>query len=158
MCPKLALAAFALVAQACQQQEQGLGNIPQASAAQGEDPMPEPAAPAGATRLSFRGVGEPPRQGAAGGAAARFSGILSRLDGCLVVTAPNGIRVQPVFPAGKAAWDEASGALTFAGGTYRPGDRIELGGGAVASPSAYARQSGVDIAPCRESRLWAVIA
>ena len=120
--------------------------------------MPNSVPPAGGTRLSYRAVGVAPRQGAAGGAAARLSGVLSRVDGCLVVTAPNGIRVQPVFPAGKAVWDEASGALIFQGKTYRPGDRIDLGGGGITSPSAYARQPGVEIAPCPESNLWAVIA
>lgn len=120
--------------------------------------MPEPVPPADGLRLSYWGVGAPPRRGAVGGAAARFSGVLSRLGGCLVVTAPNGIQVQPVFPAGKAAWDEASGTLNFEGKSYRPGDRIEFGGGGVGSPSAYARETGVEIAPCGATRIWAVIA
>lgn len=120
--------------------------------------MPSSVPPASGTRLSYRGVGLPPSRGAVGGAAARFGGVLSRLDGCLVVTAPNGIRVQPVFPAGKAVWDEASGTLRFAGKTYRPGDRIVLGGGGIGSRSAYALEAGVEIAPCGVSDLWAVIA
>lgn len=158
MYPKLTLAAFAMLAQGCQQPEQGLGNIPQASASQGQDAMPESVARTSGTRLSYWGVGIPKREGPAGGAAGRFGGVLSRLGGCLVVTAPNGIQVQPVFPAGKAAWDEASGTLRFQGRSYRPGDSIEFGGGTVSSPSAYARQTGVELASCAASRIWAVIA
>ncbi|HEX9948051.1 MAG TPA: hypothetical protein VGA98_10970 [Allosphingosinicella sp.] len=120
--------------------------------------MPEPARPKSATRLSYWGVGAPPRQGPLGGAAARLEGILSRLGGCLVVTLGNGRAVHPVFPSGKATWDEASGTLRFEGKIYRPGDRIILGGGGITSPSAYARESGVEIAPCPEENLWAVIA
>lgn len=158
MSRKLTLAAFAILAQGCQQPEQGLGNIPQASASQGQDAMPESAARTSGTRLSYWGVEVPPRQGPVGGAAGRFSGVLSRLDGCLVVTAPNGIQVQPVFPAGKAGWDEASGTLSFQGRSYRSGDSIEFGGGTVSSPSAYARQTGVELAPCAVSTIWSVIA
>ncbi|HYW15567.1 MAG TPA: hypothetical protein VE891_05370 [Allosphingosinicella sp.] len=120
--------------------------------------MSKPAPPATGIRLSYRGVGAPSRQGPVGGAAALFSGVLSRLGGCLVVTAPNGVRVQPVFPAGKAVWNESSGTLRFAGKTYRPGDRILLGGGGITSPSAYARETGVKIATCPERNLWAVVA
>ena len=158
MYPKLTLAAFAILAQGCQQSEQGLGNIPQASASQGQDAMPEPVARTSGTRLSYWGVGVPPRPGPAGGAAGRLGGVLSRLGGCLVVTAPNGIQVQPVFPAGKAVWDEASGTLKFKGRSYRPGDSIELGGGGVSSPSAYASQTGVELVPCAAGRIWTVIA
>jgi hypothetical protein len=154
----LIVAALAVLAQGCQPQEQGLGNIPEATASQDQEAMPNPVPRASGTRLSYRGVGVAPRQGAAGGAAAVFHGLLSRLGGCLVVTAPNGTRVQPVFPAGKADWDEASGVLIFEGKSYRPGDRIEIGGGVVASPSAYARETGVEIVPCAERNIWAVIA
>jgi hypothetical protein len=84
--------------------------------------------------------------------------VLERLGGCLVVSAGNGLSVHPVFPAGKAAWDEASGMLRFAGRGYRPGERIVLGGGGIGSPSAYAQEPGVAIAPCAVRRLWAVIA
>jgi hypothetical protein len=120
--------------------------------------MPESVARTSGTRLSYWGVGALPRQGLAGGAAGRFGGLLSRLGGCLVVTAPNGIQVQPVFPAGKAVWDEASGTLSFQGRSYRPGDSIDFGGGTVSSPSAYARQTGVELAPCAVSKIWSVIA
>jgi hypothetical protein len=111
---------------------------------------------AGGMRLYFSGVGVPPRSGPVGGAAARLSGVLARLGDCLVVTAPNGSRVQPVSRAGKAFWDEAAGALIFAGRSYRAGDRIEFGGGGIGSPAAYARETGVEIAPCAEAGLWAV--
>lgn len=119
--------------------------------------MPEPERPTSGTRLSYWGVGAPPRQGTVGGAAARLEGVLSLLGSCLVVTAGNGRAVHPVFPAGKAAWDDASGTLRFAGKTYRPGDRITLGGGGIGSPSAYAQEAGVRIAPCPVSDLWAVL-
>lgn len=155
---KLTLAAFAITAQGCQQSEQGLGNIPQASAAQGQQAMPNPVPPPDGIRLSYWGAGVPPRQGPTGGAAAVFRGVLSRAGGCLVVTAPNGIQVQPVFPAGKAIWDEAAHKLVFQGRSYRTGDRIELGGGEVSSPSAYARETGVELAPCAVGRVWSVIA
>ncbi len=112
----------------------------------------------GGMRLSFWGVGAPAADGPVGGAAARLEGVLSRLGGCLVVIPGNGVRIHPVFPAGKARWDEASETLSFAGRTYRPGDRITLGGGGVSSPPAYAREAGVAITPCTVSDLWVVIA
>lgn len=158
MSHKLVFAALAVLAQGCQQPEHGLGDFPQAAAPRGKEAMTQAEQPASGIRLSFSGVGEPPRPGPAGGAAGRLSGVLSRLGECLVVTAPNGLRVQPVFPAGKAVWDEAAGALIFAGRSYRPGDSIEFGGGGITSPSAYARVPGVEIAPCAESKVWAVIA
>lgn len=151
--------ALAALAQGCQQPEQDLGGDPQVLAEQGLRAMPEPdAAAAGTTRLSWWGAGRPRGTGAVGGAAARIGGVLSRLDGCLVVTTADGARVQPVFPAGKAQWNAASGTLSFGGRTYRPGDRITLGGGGITSPSSYAREAGVEIAPCPASDLWAVIA
>jgi hypothetical protein len=152
----LILAALALLAQGCQQPEQGLGNIPQATATESQDSMPEADSPTTGTRLSFWGVGLS-QDGPVGGAAARLEGVLSRLDGCLVVTASNGRRVQPVFPAGKARWDEAAGTLSFAGRLYRTGDRIALGGGGVSSPSAYAREAGVRLADCPVAELFAVV-
>lgn len=156
MSRNLLVAALAVLAQGCQEPEQGLGNIPQATAPQGQETMPEPGWPMSGTSLSFWGVGIP-SEGPVGGAAARLDGVLSSLGGCLIVTAPNGKRVQPVFPAGKASWDESAETLSFGGRTYRPGDRIALGGGGVASPSAYAREPGVRIADCPVADLFAVV-
>jgi hypothetical protein len=99
-----------------------------------------------------------PPDGPVGGAAARIDGVLSQVRGCLVVESDGGVRVHPVFPAGKARWNPATGTLSFAGRLYRPGDRITLGGGGIASPSAYRREAGVEIAPCEVSGLWVVIA
>jgi hypothetical protein len=154
---KLTLAALAFLAQGCQQPEQGLGNIPQATATESQDAMPEAESPTTGTSLSFWGVGLP-QGGPVGGAAARLDGVLSRLGGCLVVTASNGKRVQPVFPAGKAHWDESTATLSFGGRKYRAGDSITLGGGGVSSPSAYAGEAGVRIADCPVGDLFAVVA
>lgn len=120
--------------------------------------MPEPDTEATEIRLSYWGVGMQPSDGPVGGAAARLDGILSPVGGCLVVESDGGLRVQPVFPADKAQWNPATGTLSFAGRLYRPGDRITLGGGGVASPSAYGSEAGVEIAPCEVSDLWVVIA
>lgn len=109
------------------------------------------------TRLSLWGVGVVRERGAAvGGAASAFDGTLSRLGGCLVVTSGNGTRVQPVFPAGKATWDTATETLAFGGKRYGLGDRITLGGGGVASSSAYAREVGVQIVDCEAGELFVV--
>jgi hypothetical protein len=151
----LILAVLALFPQGCRQSGQEVGDIPQPARQSGPQAAGQSA---GGTRLSYWGVGAPARDGPTGGAAARLEGVLSRLGGCLVVIPGNGISVQPVFPAGKARWDEASQTLIFAGKAYRPGDRITLGGGGIASPSAYAREPGVAIAPCAQSDLWVVIA
>jgi hypothetical protein len=150
----LILAALALLAQGCRPEVAGLPEPAQRSAAAAG----AGSAAATGTRLSFWGVGAPDRDGPAGGAAARLDGTLARLGGCLVVGTGSGVRVQPVFPAGKARWDEAAGTLIFAGRTYRPGERIILGGGGIASPADYAREVGVTIAPCPVRDLWAVIA
>lgn len=120
--------------------------------------MPETGRAANETRLSLWGMGVPRQDGLVGGLAARLNGVLSQLGGCLVVTAGNGFRVQPVFPAGKAQWNQAAGTLTLSGKDYRLGDRITLGGGGVTSPSGYRREAGVEIAACEVSDLWAVIA
>jgi hypothetical protein len=87
-----------------------------------------------------------------------MDGVLSRVRGCLVVDSDGGVRLHPVFPAGTARWNPATGTLSSAGRLYRLGDRITLGGGGVASPSAYRREAGVEIAPCEVSDLWVVIA
>jgi hypothetical protein len=109
-------------------------------------------------RLSFWGVGMAPTDGAVGGAAARIDGVLSRVRGCLAVDSNGGHQLHPVFPAGKAQWNPGTGTLSFAGKLYRLGDRITLGGGGVASPSAYRREAGVEVVPCEVSDLWVVIA
>lgn len=153
MSRNLTLAAFAVLAQGCQQPEQELENRPQAPLQQGQAAMPEPERATTEIRLSYWGVGMPPP---VGGAAARLEGTLSRLGGCLIVIPGNGMRIQPVFPAGKARWNAAAGTLSFAGREYRPGDRITLGGGGAAP--AFRGESGVEIAPCEVSDLWVVIA
>jgi hypothetical protein len=108
-------------------------------------------------RLSYWGVGMVPPDGPVAGAAARIDGVLSRVGGCLVVAIDGGTRLHPVFPAAKAQWNSATGTLSLAGAQYRLGDRITLGGGGVASPSAYRGEAGVEIAPCEVSDLWVVI-
>ncbi|MEA3009580.1 MAG: hypothetical protein QOJ91_1272 [Sphingomonadales bacterium] len=158
MSRNLTIAALAILAQVCQQPEQGLGNFPQATASQGREAMSEPEPPTAGTRLSFWGLGAPAGEGPVGGAAARLDGILSRLGGCLVVTPGNGRAVHPVFPAGRAAWDERSQTLRLAGKAYRPGNRITLGGGAVDSPSDLRREAGVELAPCPVADYWVVVA
>jgi hypothetical protein len=152
----LTLAAFALLAHGCQQPGQELGNRPQAPLQQEQAAMPEPEQATTGMRLSYWGVGMPPPVGPVGGAAARLDGTLSRLGDCLIVIPGNGMRIQPVFPTGKARWNAAAGTLSFAGREYRPGDRITLGGGGAAP--AFRGESGVEIAPCEVSDLWVVIA
>jgi hypothetical protein len=152
----LTLAAFAVLAQGCEHPEQELGSRPEAPLQQEQVAMPEPERATTGMRLSYWGVGLPPPVGPVGGAAARLDGILSRRDGCLVVDLGEGRALHPVFPAGKAVWDEASGTLRLAGKSYRPGDRITLGGGGAAP--AFRGESGVEIAPCEVSDLWVVIA
>jgi hypothetical protein len=154
----LLLASLAVCAQGCQQPEHGLGDFPQAAAPQGQEAMPKPGQPTAGIRLSYWGVGVPPPKGPVGGAAARLEGVLSRLGGCIVVTPGNGRPVHPVFPAGKAQWDEASGTLRLAGKTYRAGDRIVLGGGGITSPSVFLRESGVQVVSCPVNDYWVVIA
>lgn len=149
MSRNLALIALAALTQGCQQPE--------------PDPRTSPGPPleqerAAEIRLSHWGVGTPLSDGPVGGATARIDGVLSRVGGCLVVDSDGGVRTHPVFPAGKAQWNPATGTLSFAGRLYRPGDPITLGGGGVASPSAYRREAGVEIAPCEISDLWVVIA
>jgi hypothetical protein len=124
----------------------------------GRGATPTPDREATGIRLSYWGVGSAPPEGPIGGAAARMDGTLTRVGGCLVVESDGGVRLHPVFPAGTARWDPDAGTLGFEGRTYRPGDRITLGGGGVASPSAYGREAGVEIAPCEVGELWVVIA
>jgi len=144
--------------QGCQQPEPEPRNSPAPPPEQGQAATPEREGETSEVRLSYRGVGMAPPKGPVGGAAALINGVLLRVRGCLVVETGGGVRVQPVFPAGKAQWNAATGTLIFEGREYRPGDRITLGGGGVTSPSAYRREAGVEIAPCEVSRLWAVIA
>jgi hypothetical protein len=144
--------------QGCQQPEPEPRNSPNPPLEQEQATRPEGGQETTEVRLSYWGVGMPPPDGPVGGAAARIDGVLSRVGGCLVVESDSGVRVHPVFPAGKAQWNPATGTLTFADRAYRPGDRITLGGGGVASPSAYGREAGVEIAPCEVGALWVVIA
>lgn len=144
--------------QGCQQPEPEPRNSPNPPLEQGQAATPEREGETSEVRLSYRGVGMAPPDGPVGGAAARIDGVLLRVRGCLVVATDSGVRVQPVFPAGKAHWNAATGTLSFEGRQYRPGDRITLGGGGVGSPAAYGREAGVEIAPCEVGDLWAVIA
>jgi len=154
----LALIALATLMQGCQQPEPEPRNSPSPPLEQGQAATPEREGETSEVRLSYWGVGMAPPDGPVGGAAARMDGVLSRVRGCLVVATDGGVRLQPVFPAGKAQWNAATGTLSFGGRQYRPGDRITLGGGGVASPSAYRSEAGVEIAPCEISGLWVVIA
>jgi len=154
----LALIALAALVQGCQRPEPEPRNSPGPPLEQGQAATPEQDRETTEVRLSYWGVGMAPPDGPVGGAAARIDGVLARVRGCLVVDPDGGARLHPVFPAGKARWDPATGALSFAGRLYRLGDRITLGGGGVASRSAYSREAGVEIAPCEVSDLWVVIA
>ena len=152
------IGAIALLASAagCRQTDRDVARVPSAAGTESLGATANPPPPTEGVRLSYWGVGIAPGDGPEGGAAARLEGVLSRLGACLVVRIGDGRPIHPVFPAGKARWDEAAGALIFAGRTYRPGERIVLGGGGV--PPRYARESGVELAPCAVSDLWAVIA
>jgi hypothetical protein len=148
------MAAVAALTQGCQQPAQDLGNKPQASRAPGDGTVEYRTME---TRLSYRGIGVD-RSGrrTVGGATAILNGVLSRVGNCLIVTAPNGIRVQPVFLAGTATWDAEAETLAYRGTNYRLGDRISLGGGAVAPSSAHRREPGVEIVDCEVAELFAV--
>lgn len=154
----LALVALAVLAQGCRQPDAEPERSPSAAIEQGPAAMSEGAGAATGIRLSYWGVGIPAPDGPVGGAAARLDGVLAAVGGCLVVETDGGVRVHPVFPAGKAQWNPTTGTLRFAGADYRPGDRITLGGGGVASSTAYGGEAGVEIAPCAVSDLWVVIA
>jgi len=153
-----ALIALATLMQGCQQPEPEQRNSPGPPLEQGQAVTPEREGETSEIRLSYWGVGMAPPGGPVVGAAARTYGVLARVRGCLVVDPDGGARLHPVFPAGKARWNPDTGTLSFAGRLYRLGDRITLGGGGVASPSAYRREAGVEIAPCGVSDLWVVIA
>jgi hypothetical protein len=152
-----ALIALATLLQGCQQPEPEQRNSPGPPLEQGQAATPERDRETTEIRLSYWGIAMALSDGPVGGATARIDGILSRVRGCLVVDSDGGVRLHPVFPAGKARWNPATGTLSFAGKLYRLGDRITLGGG-VASPSAYPREAGVEVAPCEVSDLWVVIA
>lgn len=158
MSRNLALIALATLMQGCQKPEPEPRNGPSPPLEQGQTATPEREGETSEVRLSYWGVGMAPPDGPVGGAAARIDGVLSQLRGCLVVESDGGVRLHPVFPAGKAQWNPATGTLSFGGRLYRPGDRITLGGGGIASPAAYRREAGVEIAPCEVSDLWVVIA
>lgn len=148
------MAALAALTQGCQQPAQDLGNKPQASREPGYGTVENRTME---IRLSYRGIGVD-RSGrrTVGGATAILDGVLSRVGNCLIVTAPNGIRVQPVFLAGTATWDAEAETLVFRGKNYRLGDRVRFGGGAVAPSSAHRQEPGVDIVECEAGELFAV--
>ena len=153
------MAAVAALTQGCQQPARDLGNQPQASREPVygtvenrtvQDRSEE-------TRLSYQGIWVD-RSGrrTVGGATAILDGVLSRVGNCLIVTAPNGIRVQPLFLAGTARWDAEAETLVYRGKNYRLGDRIALGGGAVAPSFATGHEPGVDVVECEVGELFAV--
>jgi hypothetical protein len=158
MSRNLALIALATLMQGCQQPEAEPRNSSSPPLEQGQAATPERDRETTEIRLSYWGVGMAPSDGPVGGAAARVDGVLSRVRGCLVIDVDGGLRLHPVFPAGKARWNPATGTLSFAGRLYRLGDRITVGGGGVALPSTYRREAGVEIAPCEVTDLWVVIA
>jgi hypothetical protein len=153
------MAAVTALTQGCQQPAQDLGNKPQASREPGDGTVENRTVENRTMeiRLSYHGIGVD-RSGrrAVGGATAILNGVLSRVGNCLVVTAPNGIRVQPFFLAGTERWDAASETLVMRGKNYRLGDRISLGGGGVAPSFDPGREPGVDIVECEVGELFAV--
>jgi hypothetical protein len=153
------MAALAALTQGCQQPAQDLGNKPQASREPDHGTVENRTVENRTMdiRLSYHGIGVD-RSGrrAVGGATAILNGVLSRVGNCLVVTAPNGIRVQPLFLAGTAKWDTASETLVYRGKNYRLGDRIAFGGGAVAPSFDPGREPGVDIVECEVGELFGV--
>lgn len=63
---------------------------------------------------------------------ALFEGTLRLIDGCVVVEAPEGLLVLPVFPSGDASWSD--GVLMWRDHEYVDGDAISLGGGGGGGP------------------------
>lgn len=75
-----------------------------------------------------------------------------KLDGgCLYLTS-GGEVFLPVFPESEVRWKD--GVLTYAGATYREGDRLVLGGG---ERDDLSRLNGLSIpANCRTTRVFVV--
>jgi hypothetical protein len=62
--------------------------------------------------------------------AARWEGVLGLKGRCLVITGDGSAAAfaVPVFPEGRAQWDNEARVLTFNGKRYAIGDRIVVGG------------------------------
>ena len=57
---------------------------------------------------------------------AAAEGTLELTDGCIMLSSDDA-KMLPVFPAEEIEWDGET--LSYQGRNYRPGDRIEVGGG-----------------------------
>lgn len=82
--------------------------------------------------------------GVVGSALALAQGRLVLRDHCLLLTAPDGRTILPVFPSDRVRWDAPSRTLIHQGRNYRPGDQITIGGGGVRKDSpAMTRIAGL---------------
>lgn len=70
------------------------------------------------------------------GDAALLTGTLRNLDGCIVVEAPDGTVVVPVFPEQETAWG-SDGQLQLAGLTFALDTEVAFGGGSNAASADY---------------------
>jgi hypothetical protein len=84
------------------------------------------------------------------GPAVGAPGVLE-VDGvCLYLRAQDGTRTLPVFATASTRWDRATGTLEAAGKRFKPGDKVLLGGGPIATVPA-----GVTVDPsCRADRMF----
>lgn len=90
----------------------------------------------------------------AGGATAAASGRLAVRGRCLVLEA-GGERINLAFATAQTRWDSAAGALRIGERTFRPGERIEVGGAMFEGDPAVLPWLRAPEAGCGE-RLWIV--
>lgn len=125
---------------------------PAQDVAANRSPPSEAVAPVGGAE---RGVRLALLRPAAEGPAAALPGRLE-LDGrCLYLRLADGSRVLPAFQMEGLGWNRSAGVLEWRGRTFRPGDRVELGGAFERGSSAILPWRQAPAAECDASRIWA---
>lgn len=89
------------------------------------------------------------------GEAATTGGILQAQGRCLYLAAPGGARYLIASTMAGARWDAGQGALVVPGaGTFRPGDRVSLGGAEAGAATLAGRWLDPPAAGCDTARIW----
>jgi hypothetical protein len=86
---------------------------------------------------------------------ARKTGMLTVRDGCLMIDNANGPATLPLFPY-EATWDASTQTLSYSGSTYRVGDTITVGGGAISRESLAQYPGRKDVPECGQADLFLI--
>jgi hypothetical protein len=82
-------------------------------------------------------------------------GTLEREGRCLYLRLADDSRILPTFQIDGLTWNDRAGAVEWRGRTFRPGDRVQLGGAFEPGAPAGLPWRQAPAAECEASRIFA---